>query len=115
MLSTRLASRSIPASASTAAATIEPAEAGRSGREALRIVMVCARYHPLTGGIETHVHETARRLADRACTVDVLTTDTTGELPRQEQIDGISILRVPAWPSWSDARFAPRIFGEIVK
>jgi glycosyltransferase involved in cell wall biosynthesis len=80
-----------------------------------RILMVCARYHPLTGGIETHVHETARRLASRGCGVAVLTTDTTGEQPKREQIAGVSIIRVPAWPSWSDIRFAPRVYSEIVR
>ena len=29
----------------------------------------------------------------------VLTTDTTGELPPEEVIDGVRVLRVPAWPS----------------
>jgi glycosyltransferase involved in cell wall biosynthesis len=77
--------------------------------------MVCARYLPLSGGIETHVHETARRLASRGYSIRVLTTDTTGKLPTAEESEGISIVRVPAWPRWSDVRFAPGIFSEMAR
>jgi glycosyltransferase involved in cell wall biosynthesis len=80
-----------------------------------RILMVCPRYFPLTGGTETHVYETARRLARRGCRIGVLTTDTTGELPVREQIDGVSIIRTPAWPKWSDVRFAPGVYREIAR
>jgi glycosyltransferase involved in cell wall biosynthesis len=95
--------------------TIESLRAIRTETRFPRIVMVCARYHPLTGGIETHVQETARRLASRGCRVAVLTTDTSGDLPRQEAIESVSIIRVPAWPTWSDVRFAPAVYREIVR
>jgi glycosyltransferase involved in cell wall biosynthesis len=80
-----------------------------------RILMACARYLPLTGGVETHVHETARRLTDRGFRVGVLTTDATGDLARREEREGVAILRVPAWPRGSDVRFAPQVFGEIAR
>jgi glycosyltransferase involved in cell wall biosynthesis len=115
MKSTDRRSRPIPAFASTAAPTAESVNATRREREMPRILMVCARYHPFTGGVETHVHETARRLASRGCRVGVLTTDTTEGLPQQEQIEGVSIVRVPAWPRWSDVRFAPGIYSEVVR
>ena len=80
-----------------------------------RILMVCGGFFPETGGIETHVYETSRRLSARGATVGVLTTDKTGQLPKREQLEGVSIVRVPAWPRSSDVRFAPGVFKEITR
>lgn len=72
--------------------------------------MVCARYVPLMGGIETHVYEVARRIAAGGqYDVTVLTTDRTRELPKHEVVDGVTVLRVPAWPRDRDYYFAPQI------
>ena len=76
--------------------------------------MVCARYIPEVGGIETHVHEVARRLsALGGFEITVLTTDRSRRLPRQEVVEGISVLRVPAWPRRRDYYFAPGIAAVI--
>ena len=65
----------------------------------LRVLMVCPRYFPEIGGIETHVYEVARRLsALEDLEITVLATDRSRRLPRQEVIDGITVLRVPSWP-----------------
>jgi glycosyltransferase involved in cell wall biosynthesis len=80
-----------------------------------RILMVCARYLPLTGGVESHVYETARRLAERGYSITILTTDTTGKLPKREQAEGVSIIRVAAWPRSSDVRFAPSVYAEVAR
>jgi glycogen synthase len=45
----------------------------------------------------------------------VLTTDTTGELPRYEEVEGVVVRRVVAFPKRSDYYFAPRVFSEIAK
>lgn len=79
-----------------------------------RILMVCARYLPFMGGIETHVFEVARRIAASGeFDVTVLTTDRTRELPRCEEFDGVTVLRVPAWPRKRDYYFAPQIFSAV--
>ena len=65
----------------------------------LRILMVTPRYLPLTGGVELHVHETARRLVQRGVEMTVLTTDPKEALPAKERIEGIEIRRVRAWPA----------------
>jgi glycosyltransferase involved in cell wall biosynthesis len=72
--------------------------------------MVSARYLPDMGGIETHVHEVARRL-NRTSELDitVLATDRSRTRPRREEVDGVSILRVPAWPRNRDYYLAPGI------
>src|SRR5215831_1995439 len=76
----------------------------------LRVLMVCARYLPEVGGTEMHVHEVARRLAAlEGFEITVLATDRSRRLPRQEVVEGISVLRVPAWPRRRDYYLAPGI------
>ena len=54
------------------------------GTRPLRVAMVTASALPRMGGIETHVHEVSTRLAAAGVDVTVLTTDPSGELPREE-------------------------------
>lgn len=79
-----------------------------------RVLMVCPRYLPDTGGTEMHVHEVARRLhALGSFEVTVLATDRSRRLPRQEVSEGIGVLRVPAWPRGRDYYLAPGIAAVI--
>jgi glycosyltransferase involved in cell wall biosynthesis len=80
----------------------------------LRILMVCPRYFPEVGGTEMHIREVARRLsALGGFEVTVLATDRSRRLPRHEIVEGISVLRVPAWPRQRDYFLAPGI-GTVV-
>lgn len=79
----------------------------------LHVLMVTPRFLPLVGGVELHVDQVARRLAERGLQVTVLTTDTTGELPPGERMDGFDVRRVRAWPSGRDYYFAPHLYREI--
>jgi glycosyltransferase involved in cell wall biosynthesis len=85
----------------------------RPGGPVRRVLMVTPRYHPFTGGIETHVHELATRLVARGVEVRVLTTDPTGRLPERERADGIEIRRCPAWGWLGDLAFAPSLPGAL--
>jgi len=78
-----------------------------------RVLVVTPRYLPDTGGVERHVYETARRLADRGFDLTVLTTDRTRRRARHEQVDGITIQRVPAWPGGRDYYIAPAIYRGV--
>lgn len=75
--------------------------------------MVTARYFPYMGGIETHVYEVGRRLVDRGINVTILTTvpDTSilSQLKREEESEGMRLLRVRAWPSRRDYYIAPEM------
>lgn len=82
---------------------------------ALRVAMVSARALPLMGGIETHVHEVARRLAAAGVQVTVLTTDTSGELPTDETVSGYRIRRWPSYPRSRDYYFAPGLARHLLK
>lgn len=75
----------------------------------LRPLFVVPRYLPTAGGMQVHTHEVAKRLAARGWEVTVATADVTHELPRTEVIDGVSVIRVPAWPRGRDYYFAPGI------
>ena len=67
--------------------------------EPLRVLMVAARYLPDMGGTEMHVDEVSRRLAKTGdFEITVLATDRTHSRPRREVIEGVTVLRVPAWP-----------------
>ena len=91
------------------------ADAGRRAAGApLRVLMATPRFLPETGGVETHVYETARRLAVRGVEVAVLCTDVTRLLPRDETIEGVRVIRVRAYPKGRDYRLAPSI-GRVVR
>src|SRR5271165_2228889 len=80
----------------------------------LRVLMVCPHYYPQVGGTETHIYEVSRRLsALGGFEITVLTTDRSRQLPREEIIDGISVLRVPSWPRRRDYYLAPGIAAVI--
>ena len=71
--------------------------------------MVTPRFHPWIGGVETHVREVGERLTQRGLEVSVLTADPTRRLPARETVEGLSVIRVPAWPRGRDWLFAPTL------
>ncbi|TPL43625.1 glycosyltransferase family 4 protein [Mesorhizobium sp. B2-4-6] len=79
----------------------------------MRILMVAARCYPFMGGTETHIQEVGPRLVARGHAVDVLTTDPSGELPVEEEVGGMRVRRVPAWPRELDLYVAPGIYTAI--
>jgi glycogen(starch) synthase len=78
-----------------------------------RVLLVTALFMPHVGGVETHTYEVARRLVKRGVDVTVLTTDASGRLPLEDEVEGIAIRRVDAWPRHRDWCFAPGIYREI--
>jgi glycosyltransferase involved in cell wall biosynthesis len=80
---------------------------------AMHIVMVAARYYPFLGGIETHIHEVGTRMAALGHQVTVLTTDPTGALPSKEDVCGMRIKRVRAWPKNRDYYFSPGLYRQL--
>lgn len=81
----------------------------------LHVLLVTARYFPYMGGVETHVFEVGRRLAQANVEVTVLTTDVSGRLPVFEESEGVKIFRVRAWPTNKDYYFAPDIYRVIIR
>jgi glycosyltransferase involved in cell wall biosynthesis len=81
----------------------------------MQILYVTPRYFPLMGGVENHVYQVARRLAQQGIHVTVLTTDLSGRLPAHEQIDGVAVQRTRAWPARRDYYLAPQIYCAILR
>lgn len=81
----------------------------------IRVLTVTPRYAPYTGGIEHHVAEVARRLAQKNVDITVLTTDPSGKLPTTEHVQGVQIRRLKAWPAERDYYFAPGLLREITR
>jgi glycosyltransferase involved in cell wall biosynthesis len=75
--------------------------------------MVTPRFFPQAGGVETHVFEVGRRVAAAGARLTVLTTDVSGALAPREELEGIEIVRVPAYPRSKDWYVAPAI-GRVI-
>ena len=79
----------------------------------LSVLQVTPRFLPQVGGVETHVFEVSRRLAQLGLHVEILTTDAIGDLPPRDRIGGVQVSRVAAWPRGKDYYFAPSIYRRI--
>ncbi len=75
--------------------------------------MVTSLYPPYLGGVETHVHEVARRIAAKGIDLTVLTTDLTGQLPPVEHEGLLTVRRYPAWPRRADLYISPPLVRQI--
>lgn len=62
----------------------------------MKILQVCPRYYPSTGGVEEHVRNISERLAKRYY-VSISTTDSSGRLPKEEIVDHVKIMRFKSW------------------
>lgn len=87
----------------------------RAEGRAPRIVMVSANAYPVMGGVETHVHEVAPRVARAGFDVTIVTTDRSGRLARRDVLNGVPARRVGAWPRGRDWYLAPGIYGQIAR
>jgi glycosyltransferase involved in cell wall biosynthesis len=84
-------------------------------RGLMRIAMVSSGAFPLTGGIETHIHEVCTRLGAAGVEVTVLTTDRSGNLPLEEEFPGYRVLRSRAYPRSRDYYLAPALVEHLVR
>jgi glycosyltransferase involved in cell wall biosynthesis len=76
----------------------------------VKIAQVCPRYYPDIGGVETHVREISERLVKLGFEVEIICTDTTGKLPKQEIINGVSVTRFRSFAPGEAYFFAPQIY-----
>lgn len=82
----------------------------------LRVLLVAPRYFPYPqGGVITHVYQLGQHLARMGLEVTILTTDVSGRLPASENLDGLQVRRVRAWPANKDYHFAPGIYRVIAR
>jgi glycosyltransferase involved in cell wall biosynthesis len=82
-------------------------------RRTLRILMTTPRCLPEMGGVERYVATLSRRLVERGVGVTVLATDPQRTEPPHERVDGVEIMRVPAYPRNRDYYFAPELYRVV--
>ena len=81
----------------------------------IRVLVVAARFLPDLGGIETHIYEITRRMANHSdLDLTVLTTDRSGTRPIREEFEGFTVLRCRSYPRRRDYYFAPGIYRRIL-
>lgn len=79
----------------------------------MRIVQVAPRYHPRTGGVETHVRAIAERLVDRGHDVLVFTADASRSARRHETVDGVEVRRHRGASPGGNFHVAPGIWRSV--
>ncbi|AKB86146.1 glycosyltransferase family 4 protein [Methanococcoides methylutens] len=79
----------------------------------MKIAQICPRYAPEIGGVETHVKEISEKLVQRGHAVDVITTDPTGKLSKNEIINGVNVIRFKAFAPGNAYFFAPQIYSYL--
>ena len=67
------------------------------GREVTRVLIVSAYAYPHIGGIEVVVGQQARTLAALGHKVTVVTSRCAPSGATQEEVDGYTVVRIPAW------------------
>lgn len=72
----------------------------------LKIAYVIPRFYPFKGGTEINCYAIASRMAKLGHEVTIITTDVkyrNEQLPKEEMVDGMKVVRIHAW---SDALYA---------
>jgi glycosyltransferase involved in cell wall biosynthesis len=64
----------------------------------MRIVYVAQSYYPRIGGVEYVVKSVAERMAKMGHEVTVVAGEPEAEKPREEEINGVHVIR---WPTWA--------------
>ncbi|VVB89085.1 D-inositol-3-phosphate glycosyltransferase [uncultured archaeon] len=72
--------------------------------------MVCHRYYPDIGGVETHVREISERLVQRGFDVEVVCTDQAWKYPEYENHNGVRITRFKSLAPKNAFYFAPQVY-----
>jgi glycosyltransferase involved in cell wall biosynthesis len=80
------------------------------GSETLRIAQVCPKYYPEIGGVETHVKEISERLVKKGHEVEVICTESSGNLRKHDVINGVKVTRFCSIAYRNAFYFSPQIY-----
>jgi 1,2-diacylglycerol 3-alpha-glucosyltransferase len=75
----------------------------------MKIIQVCPRYYPETGGVETHVKELSEWLVKKGHKVEVVCADPTNQYSKFEIINGVEVHRFFCFAPYDSYFFAPQI------
>jgi glycosyltransferase involved in cell wall biosynthesis len=81
----------------------------------LNVVHLSPYYAPHGGGVETHLQHLNRQLIDCGYRVSVITTQHDPALPLQEQLEAVTVYRLPVQSTLSKLRYKIKIWTEITK
>jgi glycosyltransferase involved in cell wall biosynthesis len=76
----------------------------------VKIVQVCPRYFPDIGGVERHVQEISEELVKCGFDVEVICTDPSGRLKKNEIINGVKVTRLKSIAPGDAYYFSPQIY-----
>jgi glycosyltransferase involved in cell wall biosynthesis len=78
----------------------------------MRILQIATHYYPRIGGLEYVVKSVSERLARMGHNVTVIAGEPEIEEPREEEVNGVRVIR---WPTWSpgEAYHIPRRRGKL--
>lgn len=76
----------------------------------MKVIQVTPRYFPHIGGVEKHVKEISEMLVMKGFEVEVLCTDSSRKLPRQEIINGVKVTRFWAFSPNESYYFSPSMY-----
>ena len=79
----------------------------------MKIAQISPRYAPFIGGVETYVKEISERLNGYEIEVEVLTTDSTGELDKEEIINGVTVKRFEAYSPGNAYTFSSQLYNYL--
>jgi glycosyltransferase involved in cell wall biosynthesis len=87
----------------------------RNDTALVKVAQVCSTYHPHIGGVETHVRSIAERLVKQGLSVDVLTTDPTGRLAKEELVNGVLVRRFRGWAPGNAYYFSSGLMCHLMR
>jgi glycosyltransferase involved in cell wall biosynthesis len=86
----------------------------RSGMSGpLRVALVCPRYQPFIGGVESHVEHLAQRMAAAGHVIEVITQGDDTSLPPVEVLDRVTVRRFPIPISSRHYPLAPALWHHL--
>jgi glycosyltransferase involved in cell wall biosynthesis len=82
-----------------------------------RVAILIGAFYPAVGGGETHARSLACELVRRGIPVQVVTRQTSRNLPLRDTVDGVPVIRLPvaASPRWGKYRLAIPATRELVR
>jgi glycosyltransferase involved in cell wall biosynthesis len=80
----------------------------------MKILQVCPKYYPETGGVEEHVKNISERLAEKF-EVSVFATDPTGKLPKEELVNNVKVIRFKSWAPCEAYYFSTTLKKHLTK
>jgi glycosyltransferase involved in cell wall biosynthesis len=81
----------------------------------MKVAQVCFLYYPSIGGVQTHVMGVSEALSRKQIEVEVLTTDPTNKLPKEELINQVRVKRFKSWAPMGDFHFSGELKSYLRK